>query len=228
MALDQQTEKSQKQEKEIHRLQNECESATAQLEKLQEFEQKAQELLSQAVVYTETISTLQKDLVSEKVNNEKFKASLEKLGLNLDILDNDINVVVEKMLGVPEISKCISSLFRETDENKERETKCDKCSETLEKVESDLYTQAEQVVSSISAEWKEQCDKLSADVNNLQQLNESLQKENAKMQVDISTLTSQINSLTTQQTALQLANSQLVAEKEEVRKKLFLFRIALS
>lgn len=39
---------------------------------------------------------------------------------------------------------------------------------------------------------------------------------NAKLQVNIITLQSQISSLTSQHTALQLANSQLAAEKEEV------------
>lgn len=197
-------------------MQKEHESTNSQLEKLIEFEKKAQELLSQAAVYTETISTLQKDLISEKLNNEKFKSNLERLGLNLDILDNDINIVMEKMLGVPEISKYISAMFKENEESVESMTKCNKCSEALEKVESDVYTHAEEVVSSISAEWNQQCEKLCAEINNLQQANELLQTENAKMQVDIATLTSQVNSLTTQQTALQLANSQLVAEKDEV------------
>jgi len=45
---------------------------------------------------------------------------------------------------------------------------------------------------------------------------EHLLSENAKLQVHITTLQSQSNSLTAQHTALQLANSQLVAEKEEV------------
>lgn len=49
---------------------------------------------------------------------------------------------------------------------------------------------------------------------------EHLLSENAKLQVHITTLQSQSNSLTAQHTALQLANSQLVAEKEEV----FIFR----
>lgn len=49
---------------------------------------------------------------------------------------------------------------------------------------------------------------------------EQLLSENAKLQVHITTLQSQSNSLTAQHTALQLANSQLVAEKEEV----FIFR----
>lgn len=181
---------------------------------MQEFEQKTQELLSQVAVYTETISTLQKDLVSEKVTNEKFKANLEKLGLNLDILDNDINVVIEKMLNVPEIAKCISSVLKGTEDDSSN--KCTNCAGALDKVEADVYTQAEQVVSSITAEWNQQCEKLCAEISNLQHVNETLQTENATMQVDISTLTSQVNTLTAQQTALQLANSQLVAEKDEV------------
>ncbi|KAB0801717.1 hypothetical protein PPYR_03903 [Photinus pyralis] len=213
VTLDQFSVNSEKQAKEISELCKEKTTSTAQIEKLQEYEQKAQELLSQAAVYTETIATLQKDLISEKVTNEKFKANLERLGLNIDILDNDINVIVEKMLSNPDLSKNIYSLLQpESDE------KCKNCSETLH-IDDDVLKQAEQVVSSISAEWNQQCEKLVAEVSSLQQINESLQTDNAKMQVEISTLASQVNSLTTQQTALQLANSQLVAEKEEMSKQ---------
>lgn len=49
-----------------------------------------------------------------------------------------------------------------------------------------------------------------------QTTSEHLLSENAKLQVHITTLQSQTNSLNAQHTALQLANSQLVAEKEEV------------
>lgn len=222
MSIDQYLEKSEKQEKEISRLMKEMEESQVHLEKLQEFEQKSQELLSQAAVHSETISTLQKDLVSEKLNNEKFRASLEKLGLTLDVFDNDINAVVEKMLSNPEIEKCVSALFNEKDSETKKE-KCSNCVETQKLLETNVYSQAEQVVSSISAEWNQQCEKLLGEVSALQQLNEALQGDNARMQVDIATLTSQVNSLSTQQTALQLANSQLVAEKEEVRVQKYCF-----
>lgn len=46
---------------------------------------------------------------------------------------------------------------------------------------------------------------------------EGLQEENARLSVTLSTLQSQITSLNTQHTAQKLANSQLVAEKEEVK-----------
>lgn len=219
MSLDQYIAKCEKQKREISQLHKDNANSLAQIEKLQEYEQKAQELLSQAAVYTETIATLQKDLISEKVTNEKFKTSLEKLGLNLDILDNDINIVVEKMLNNPELVKNITSILQ-LEEATDSDTKCKKCLGLVKPEEDDVYKQAEQVVSSISAEWNQQCEKLIAEVNNLQQINESLHTENAKMQVDIATLTSQVNSLSTQQTALQLANSQLVAEKEEVSSSL--------
>lgn len=43
-----------------------------------------------------------------------------------------------------------------------------------------------------------------------------LAAHNARLEVDVATFQSQISSFTSQLTALQLANSQLVAEKEEV------------
>jgi len=52
-----------------------------------------------------------------QVSNEKFKSSLDKLGLNLDILDNDVNIIVEKMLQNSEISKCLQSVFKEKEVN---------------------------------------------------------------------------------------------------------------
>lgn len=45
---------------------------------------------------------------------------------------------------------------------------------------------------------------------------ENLQSENAKLQVYVTTLESQSTSLASQHTALQLVNSQLAADKEEV------------
>lgn len=193
--LDEQLEITTKQDKEIQKLVKQCNEAAVSLEKLQEFEQKSQELLSQASIQAETISTLQKDLISEKVLNEKFKTNLEKLGLNLDLLDNDLNIIVERLVEMPEINTCFMSYLKEHQAEIGPEIKID-------------------------TEVQRECEKLIADINNLQTVNDLLQNENATLQVDISTFKSQINSLQAQQTALQLANSQLVAEKEELSKKL--------
>ncbi|KAJ8919185.1 hypothetical protein NQ315_012173, partial [Exocentrus adspersus] len=210
--LDQNVEKNSKQEKEIQRLAKERSELSIQIEKLQEVEQKAQELISQASVHAETLATLQKDLINEKINNEKLKSNLEKLGLSPEILDNDINMIIEKILSSPEISKNIISIVR----NQIKDEVCKKCTENMQ---SEVLSQAEEVAYSISAEWSKQCDKLYSEIANLQSLNDGLQNENATLKVDVSTLKSQVNSLQTQQTALQLANSQLVAEKDELIKK---------
>ncbi|KAJ8968002.1 hypothetical protein NQ314_002536 [Rhamnusium bicolor] len=119
------------------------------------------------------------------------------------------------MLNNPEISNSVLSIFKE--QIGEQDTSCKKCAETLH---GEVLTQAEEVASSISAEWSKQCDKLCAEITSLQSLNDGLQNENATLKVDVSTLKSQVNSLQTQQTALQLANSQLVAEKDEIARDL--------
>jgi phage shock protein A len=61
-----------------------------------------------------------------------------------------------------------------------------------------------------------QCDELRQELAALQGSADSIHSNNAKLQVTVATLESQISSLSTQHTALQLANSQLVAEKDEV------------
>lgn len=212
MTLDEHAVERSKQEKEIQRLNIEHQNLTAQIEKLIEFEQKTQELISQASIHAETIATLQKDLINEKVNNEKFKSNLEKLGLSVEVLDNDINVIIEKLLDNPEISSNIFTIFSE--QMGEQKLECEKC---VENMKGKMLSQAEEIATTISEEWSKQCDKLYADISNLHSLNDTLQNENATLKVDVSTLKSHVSSLQTQQTALQLANSQLVAEKDEVK-----------
>ncbi|CAH1970665.1 unnamed protein product [Acanthoscelides obtectus] len=202
-ALDRQAETCSKQEKEIQRLLSENESARAQLEKFQEYEQKSQELVSQASVNIETIANLQKDLVNEKVRNEKLKSSLEKLGITAEILDESVEAIVAKMMENAEVLGSVLSIADQR--TGDEQTECKKCAEATKEL--------------INAEIEKHCEKLSAEIANLQAMNESLQNENVTLTVSVSTLQSQINSLQTQQTALQLANSQLVAEKDELMKK---------
>ncbi|VEN42673.1 unnamed protein product [Callosobruchus maculatus] len=201
--LDQQAETCSKQEKEIQRLLLENENVRAQLDKFQEYEQKSQELVSQASVNSETIANLQKDLVNEKVRNEKFKTSLEKLGLTTEILDETLEVIIAKMMENAEVLTNVLSITNQRTGDEQSE--CKKCAEATKEL--------------INAEIEKHCEKLSAEIANLQAMNASLQNENVTLTVSVSTLQSQINSLQTQQTALQLANSQLVAEKDELLKK---------
>ncbi|XP_060525405.1 girdin [Cylas formicarius] len=211
VALDTKTQEKETYERELVKLNQEILNVTLQLEKLQACEQKANELVSQASIQSETISTLQKNLINEKVCNEKLKSNIEKLGLSLDVFDNDLNVFVEKILNNSEIFKQIESLVQE---KVVKQSPCKTCH-----LDGDALKHAEEVAKSVSAEWSLQCDKLYSDIGSLQNLNDTLQNENATLQVDISTLKSQIHSLQAQQCALQLANSQLVAEKEELSKK---------
>lgn len=62
-----------------------------------------------------------------------------------------------------------------------------------------------------------QCEEMRQELAILQNSADSFHSDNAKLQVTVATLQSQISSLSTQHTALQLANSQLVAEKDEVK-----------
>ncbi|XP_074039067.1 protein girdin [Leptinotarsa decemlineata] len=198
--MDQNIETSSKQEREIKRLNKENENLLEQIEKFQDLEKKSQELMSQSSVLAETISTLQKDLINEKVSSEKFKNNLDKLGLNTELIENDVSVIIEKMLENSEILKIVTPIVKVHIEG----------TESLHSINK----------SDIEEEKNIECQKLSAEISNLQVFNDTLQNENATLKVDISTLKSQVNSLQTQQTALQLANSQLVAEKDELVKKL--------
>jgi uncharacterized coiled-coil protein SlyX len=194
--LDAEVEKSKKQDRDVQKLTKDAENLRSQIEKLQDFEHRSQELTLQTSVYEETIATLQKDLVSEKLINEKCKNNLEKLCLNMELLDNDVDAIVEHVLKNSKLRKSfVVELRKESDDSEV--AICSRCEENVHK----------------------KADPRSTEMVNLQNANETMQAENARLQVDIATLKSQVHSLQTQQTALQLANSQLVAEKDEVKLK---------
>lgn len=187
--------------KEIEQLNKELETAYTQMQtqtlKINDLDQKVHELTSQAAVSTETISTLQKDLFVANLCAEKLRSVYDKLGLNssdISETEHSLENVVQKICGNNEVVQIVKDVLKKDKGLIDNE---------------EVNKQTEQVVSSVSAEWKQKCEQLYNEI-------ESLQKQNARLQVDISTVTSQVNSLTAQYTALQLANSQLVAEKEEV------------
>lgn len=199
MDVDQRTDKITILERQVETLIKQKRELMEQVGKLQDCERKAQELLSQAAVHSETITTLQRDLVTEKVTNEKFRTNMEKLGLTLDVLDNDINVILETMLENLEVFNTLTDIYK-----------------TKEGDVLDVDKHLEEMASSLTEEWRQQVEKLEEEISALQGSNKTLQTENASLKVDISTFKSQLQSLQMQQTALQLANSQLVAEKEDV------------
>lgn len=165
----------------------------SQIEKMQKLDKRNQELNSQVAVHVETITTLQNNLVDEKLEKDKLKTGCEKLGLDYVMMCDvhDLSVIVDKMLENAEFKNIVISSL-----------------ENLQLIKENSHND----------ETKEELphENVTSELEQLQQQNENLRAETARMQVDISTLTSQVSTLNAQQTALQLANSQLVAEKEEV------------
>jgi hypothetical protein len=74
--------------------------------RLQEVERESQELASHAAVHRETLAALQSDLVTQKLNTQQLRSSLEKLGLDLDQL-MDPEVALEKYV-VWLLGPCVS------------------------------------------------------------------------------------------------------------------------
>jgi hypothetical protein len=63
--------------------------------RLHELERESQELASRAAMDRETLATLQGDLVTQKLNTQQLRSSLEKMELDLDQL-MDPDVALEK------------------------------------------------------------------------------------------------------------------------------------
>lgn len=193
--------------KEIERLARQIDINQSLSNKLQDLEQKTQELKSQKKVDTETIQTLQKDLISEKVNFDKLRNCMEKLGVNTsDVIAKDVNVeeLLEKVITNVDHETLITEIAAKANFFKLVPCSCS----NKEKPDVDENMTNPQI------------EQLSADLAALQVSLENCQAENAKLQVNVATLNSQNGSLISQQMTLQLANSQLAAEKEEIIKQL--------
>ncbi|PZC72236.1 hypothetical protein B5X24_HaOG211677 [Helicoverpa armigera] len=208
VSLDKLTTEIELKKKELERLSRELEINHIMSSKLQDLEQKTQELKSQKKVDSETIQTLQKDLITEKVNFDKIRNCMDKLGINAsEILSRDINIedLLEKVITNVDHEALISEIAAKANLMKLVPCDCQHDTDNLVSDDSIVNPQIEQLTSDLAA---------------LQASLENSQAENAKLQVNIATLNSQNGSLISQQMTLQLANSQLAAEKEEIIKQL--------
>lgn len=206
VSLDKLTTNIELKQKELERLAKEIEVNQNLIIKLQDFEQKSQELKSQKKVDSETIQTLQKDLISEKVNFDKVRNCMEKIGLNaIEVISKDVNVeeLLERVISNSDNENMISDIAAKINLIKQSACDCD-------------HKEKPQIDESVT----KQIEQLTSDLSALQASLEHSQAENAKLQVNIATLNSQNGSLISQQMTLQLANSQLAAEKEEIIKQL--------
>ncbi|KAG7298695.1 hypothetical protein JYU34_017102 [Plutella xylostella] len=199
VSLDKVTTEIELKRREIERLTKEIESANNMVCKLQDFEQKAKELKSQKKMDSETIQTLQKDLIAEKVNFDKVRNCIEKLGINVtELATRDLGVeeLLERILGNSEHEAIIAHLAA---------APCD-------------CTGKEQPTESTAPD--PHVEQLTAELTAAQAALAAAQGEVAARQVAAATAAARAGSLAAQQHTLQLANSQLAAEKEELAARL--------
>lgn len=216
---------------EIETLRKQLVAATIECAKIQELESKNHEHASQFKIHNETISTLQTDLIAKTVALKKLEKELEKLGIDCASDELSVETVIEKLLKNADHMKICRDIMLSMGRDAATAVAsagddsavsscilCQRNSYVSPDGEAELVHQTEVVLSSVSAQWKEQCDQLAAANAELQSTSELLQSENARLKVDVSTLGSQITSLNTQHVALQLANSQLASEKDAIGK----------
>lgn len=124
IVLDSNNEQLKKQEKEIKHLNRELETTTQSLAKVKEFEKQNQELQSQKKVDSETINTLQEEIVSSTIASKKLQQDLEKIGIDRnEISKEDLNVdfLVKKLVKNPESFKTVREIMLSVNkENRER------------------------------------------------------------------------------------------------------------
>ncbi|XP_059621753.1 girdin [Phlebotomus argentipes] len=236
--LDRNSSEIESSHKEMQRLHDELAEKSVEVKRIAELEKQNNELISQGKIDAETIATLQRDLVNGALVSNKVKQGLEKLGLDDAALDqSEFNVenVVEKLVKNPETFRTVKEIMLHVGKETTSSDMCVLCHRkeifTVEKEieisndsEADLLNQTEQVVSSVSAQWKKQCDHLYAENSTLKTLNEQLEGESARQKVALATAESQMGSLNSQYVALQVTNSQLTAEKESLMKQMDIYK----
>lgn len=218
------------QNNEIDTLRKQLSSAQNECNKIQELQSKNNEYVTQLKMKVETLSTLENDLITNKVLISKIQKDLEKLNINWptneeDMVDLSVENVIEKLMQSAENWKVLRDIVgRDGGTSDDTSSACILCQKNIDVAaterEADLVHHTEEVLSSVSAEWKAQCDQLAAANAELQTTNDVLNQDLIKHQVDISTLSSQVTSLNTQHVALQLANSQLASEKDAISKQM--------
>lgn len=215
---------------EIDMLRKQLSTAHTDCAKMPDLESKNNEYITQLKMKDETLSTLQNDLITKNVLISKIQKDLEKLNINWptneeETVDLSVENVLEKVMSNADNWRVFRDVIgRDGYISDDGSSACILCQKNIDVVatdcEADLVHHTEEVLSSVSAEWKAQCDQLAAANSDLQTTNDMLNQDLIKLQVDISTLSSQVTSLKTQHVALQLANSQLASEKDAMAKQM--------
>ncbi|XP_011496229.1 PREDICTED: protein Daple [Ceratosolen solmsi marchali] len=194
VALDKTTNTIEILEKKVVRFQQEIDNSAAQIFRLREIERSSKELDSRAAIDREALESLQSNLVAEKLNVQQVHTTLEKLGLDAEIVRSlPTDEILDRISKVPEV---VSRVIQQQDVSKES-----------------IKISTTPVVPALKTDDQES---LQARLAILQANFESLFSEKAKLQVHITRLESQSTSLTSQQSALQLKNSRLEASIDEL------------
>ncbi|XP_054272453.1 protein Daple-like [Macrosteles quadrilineatus] len=216
----------QRLERRVLELESSLESARATAERVQE----QQDSSNKAAAMERDINKLKEALEAKSVTLDEVTMEAEK----------NLKEKLHLAKKLEEINSQVARLQEVERDMQELERRCAMDQATLSALQSDLVAEklnTQQLKSSL--------DKLGLPVDHLMDMDNALDKilsspevlklvkqrladgddtvhglaeQNAKLEVDVATLQSQIMSMTSQLTALQLANSQLVAEKDEVLK----------
>lgn len=201
---------------EIERITKDLHNSEELALKIEEMKKKIQDNETQSKMTDKIISTLQADLVAEKLNFERASLILDKLGVDVSNVlktDNSLEYCIENILMNADNHEIVKDIIAKI--NKENTLKlcdtCNKCNEDkpLNTVLSDSKQNNESYEQSTTTE-----------LSLLKTVNGQIRKENAVYKVDVTTLNSQITSLQSQQVSLQTENTELLTQKEDIKKEL--------
>ncbi|XP_049783703.1 protein Daple isoform X1 [Schistocerca cancellata] len=184
-ALDQCAADAESQRKEVTRLTRDLEEASSQIMRLLEVERESQELASRSAIDKETLSALQADLVQQKLGYQQLRASLEKLGIEVDRLttaDSALDIIISS-------------------------------SDVKEAVRELLLKETEGCKNNCSGERESVSDRAPEEMAVLQEENATLQVELATLRSQVTSLSAQHTALQLANSQLVAEKDEMVKER---------------
>ncbi|XP_049845915.1 protein Daple isoform X2 [Schistocerca gregaria] len=184
-ALDQCAADAESQRKEVTRLTRDLEEASSQIMRLLEVERESQELASRSAIDRETLSALQADLVQQKLGYQQLRASLEKLGIEVDRLttaDSALDIIISS-------------------------------SDVKEAVRELLLKETEGCKNNCSGERESVSDRAPEEMAVLQEENATLQVELATLRSQVTSLSAQHTALQLANSQLVAEKDEMVKER---------------
>ncbi|XP_039289129.1 LOW QUALITY PROTEIN: girdin [Nilaparvata lugens] len=199
--------------KEKSELAKQLEKANLQISRLQQLEHESRELESRSAVDKAAITALQSELVAEKLNTQRLKGSLEKLGLALDHFSDPDNAL-DRILSSPEVLKAVKSRLA-----LEEESSNDSDMTTNAHLQVELATLQSQVASLNSQHTALQLANSQLVAEKEEILNEHAKqtKDHQQLLVDQLTLQKLHEQLTGEYETLVKEREQLKAQQRDVR-----------